>query len=262
MGALSVLNIRAKLAGSIPTSSLFGSVGSASHMRTVRSTIVPAIIIGAIGCAICAVALAARIISFQPARAIFAGDVPFPPNSVAEGVVVLSVVVDAHGRAEETEVWRDVPSLTHLAETSLVSWLFQPASRGTSAVASTTTVAFVFRPPVSITTRPSFQPVLARKTAVSQASGYVSPGIISVAYPDYPPNTVVSDTIVLKVGVDRLGNPAIIGVIRGGPPLSASAVEAAKKWKFQAATLDGKPVVSIMPIAFIFRNPNSSTVRY
>ncbi len=169
--------------------------------------------------------------------------------------MVLGVLIDNQGHPAATDIWRPVPSLTNLAVASLGSWIFQPAMRVATPLASETTIAFVFRPPVSITTKPNFSPVAAHRNSSGKESAYVPPGIVSVAYPDYPPNTVVSDTVVVRVGVDRSGNAAIIGVIRGNSALSASAVEAAKKWKFQPATFNGKPIVSVVPIVFVFRTP-------
>ena len=53
---------------------------------------------------------------FTAANISSATDIPFPPNSIAVGVVTLSLGLDASGKIQNIEVQRDVPSLTSVVQ--------------------------------------------------------------------------------------------------------------------------------------------------
>jgi hypothetical protein len=84
-----------------------------------------------------------------------------------------------------------------------------------------------------------------------------------------------SGTVVLAVSIDATGEIQGVKVIKGvdGPPpgnlpqvlprgmkasgggFESSALEGIKKWKFKPATLEGKPISSVVPVAFSFGWP-------
>src|SRR5882672_6466766 len=66
---------------------------------------------------------------FKPAEVVSAGDIPYPVQSIADGVVVLDVLLDEKGAVTGSTVVRDIPSLTSAATSSVQSWKFSPASR-------------------------------------------------------------------------------------------------------------------------------------
>src|SRR5437879_9616234 len=105
-------------------------------------------------------ALALPPLFFKPAEVISATNAQCPPNSIAEGFVVLDVSLTERGQVVEVGALRDIPSLTSAATSEVQSWRFKPASQDGMVQASAMTVAFVYRPPVSVWKPPSFTPAL------------------------------------------------------------------------------------------------------
>src|SRR5437879_13673014 len=115
-------------------------------------------------------ALALPPLFFKPAEVISATNAQYPPNSIAEGVVVLDVSLTERGQVVEVGALRDIPSLTSAATSEVQSWRFKPASQYGMLQASALTVAFVYRPPVSVWKRPSFPPALRNPSSSATAS--------------------------------------------------------------------------------------------
>src|SRR3981189_987199 len=109
-------------------------------------------------CAIQSLALA----SFKPATVVSAGDIPYPIQSIADGVVVLDVSLDEKGAITGSTVVRDIPSLTSAATSSVQSWKFSPASMRGKPVQSLIRVAAVFRPRAYFAAGPAFTPYSRR----------------------------------------------------------------------------------------------------
>jgi hypothetical protein len=57
--------------------------------------------------------------------------------------------------------------------------------------------------------------------------------------------------------VDGSGDVKAVEFLHGMAGFNNLVSDALKKWRFQAATLDGKPVTSKTVIAFIFQPPSS-----
>ena len=113
-------------------------------------------------------------------------------------------------------------------------------------------VAVVFRPRSYLAAGPAFAPILSEGEPNRVNQRYVPPGIISVAYPQYPINAAAPGTVVIQVTVGKSGAIQRMKVVRDLPPFTQLALSAANKWRFQAATLDGKPMTSNIAIAFVF----------
>ena len=62
--------------------------------------------------------------------------------------------------------------------------------------------------------------------------------------------------VVLAVSVDAAGEIQDVKVIKGaGGAFESSALDAIKGWKFTPAMLEGKPIPSVVPVAFSFGWP-------
>jgi outer membrane biosynthesis protein TonB len=73
----------------------------------------------------------------------------YPAATVAEGSVILSLVIDAHGKIAATRVLQDVPALTQPALVAVRQWHFAPGKRaGTPARSAVIVVITFVRPPV------------------------------------------------------------------------------------------------------------------
>lgn len=92
--------------------------------------------------------------------------------------------------------------------------------------------------------------------AVSTAPKYQPPQVVATASAAYPINSVAFGTVVLEVHLDAAGAIQNVSVSRDIPSLTKQALLAIQKWRFTPAMLDGKPVKSIVPVAFIFVRPD------
>jgi TonB family protein len=188
-------------------------------------------------------------------------DAYVPYEIVFDGFVVLDVSLDERGEVIGTEAIRDPGAIVPAAVTSVQTWKVKPAILGTSAIPSEMTAVFVYRPrpngPAEALPPKDFKPVLAHPHA-DQTKDYVPAGVVSFTYPDYPANTVAWGSVIVQVTVNSEGRIESTEVLRGTAPFTELAVDALRNWRFQAATLHGKPISSQLPIAFIFQTPVSS----
>src|SRR6266404_3328487 len=189
---------------------------------------------------------------FKPAEVISAGDIPYPIQSIADGVVVLDVSLDEKGAITKSSVMRDIPSLTSAPTSSVQSWKFSPASMRGKPEESFIRVAVVFRPRAYFAAGPSFTPILSEGKSNRADHTYIPPGIVSVSYPQYPINDAAPGTVVVQVTVGRSSAIQRVKVVRDLPPFTKFALSAVNKWRFHAATLNGKPVTSSLAIALVF----------
>jgi hypothetical protein len=81
---------------------------------------------------------------YIPAQLTSASYATYPPNTVANGTVVLDVKIGSGGGIKQVRVVHGVAALTGPAITSIKTWSFSPATRNGKAVESHTGVAFVF----------------------------------------------------------------------------------------------------------------------
>ena len=77
----------------------------------------------------------------------------------------------------------------------------------------------------------------------------------SSAEPVYPLMAMGAGTVVFEVSVDAEGDVQDVKFIKKSKAFDSPALEAIKKWKFKPALLDGKPVPSVVPVAFSFGWP-------
>ena len=188
-----------------------------------------------------------------PAEVVSVENVSYPPNTTAEGVVVLDVALTEKGQAAEVGAVRDIPALTSAAATAVQSWKFKPATQGDTAVPSALTVAFVYRPPVAIWKPPSFSAAVANPGSSTNAA--IPAGITAITYADYPSDSTAAGAVILQLSLDSTGKITDTKILRGMGALNASALAAAKEWKFEPARFEGDTAKSNVVIAFIFAPP-------
>ena len=199
----------------------------------------------------CAVSALAQA-TFKLPEVTSAADITYPINSVADGVVVLDVSLDATGGNAGVNVLRDIPSLTAAATSSIPSWKFSPALLLGKPVPSVMRIAVVFRPRAYFAAGPAFTPVPSQGAQDPAHRIDALPGITSAVYPQYPVNAIVPGTVVIQVTVGKTGAIEHTKLVRDVPPFSQFALNALNEWRFQAATHEGKPVPSTLAIAFVF----------
>jgi protein TonB len=97
--------------------------------------------------------------------------------------------------------------------------------------------------------------VTLAKTEEPGTPSYEPATVVSSSEPVYPAMAVGSGTVVLGVSIDAAGEIQDVKVIKDSEAFRSSALEAIKKWKFEPARLGGKPVPSVVPVAFSFSWP-------
>ena len=190
-----------------------------------------------------------------------AGDVYTPYNVVLDGLFVLNVGIGDDGSISKIESLRNPGAMMGAVEAAVRTWKFQAALTRGKARASRMTVAFVYRPGTLPTfgaaPTEGFTPVIPAAHADDAGKDYVPVGILAFAYPEYPVNSVASGSVVLQASVDGEGNVTNIDVLHGMANFNRFAQGALKNWRFQAASVSGKPAPSNIVVAFIFQAPPS-----
>jgi TonB family protein len=75
--------------------------------------------------------------------------------------------------------------------------------------------------------------------------------------PSYPASALakgISGKVILKLAIDAHGKVSDATVLSGDPALTQAAIDAARKWQFEAPLRDGSPVESIFIAQFYFGN--------
>jgi len=193
--------------------------------------------------------------SFLPPGIESAGDIPFPPASMAAGAVSLLLTIDGGGQIQNIQVLRDFPSLTSVVQGAVPGWQFAPAMQGAKHVPANLSVTAVFNPynpggtsfQNLVLAPPGFTPVPA-----PGGPAFIPPQIASASFAQYPANSVAWGTVVLDVSIDSAGMVTKVRAVRKVPSLTAPSISAVQMWAFNPATLDGNPVAADLVIAFVF----------
>jgi TonB family protein len=196
--------------------------------------------------------------NYRPAKVTSAGDAYIPFQVMIDGFFVFDVLLNDDGAVERIDALRNPGAMPGAAKASISSWKFQPASKNEEPTPSRMTVSFVYRPPnygnAAAVAPKDFAPVLPPDQPESSAH-YIPVGVLSFAYPAYPVNSVAWGSVVVQVTVDGSGDVKAVEFLHGMPGFNDLVSDALKKWRFQAATFDGKPVTSKTVVAFIFQSP-------
>jgi Gram-negative bacterial TonB protein C-terminal len=201
-------------------------------------------------------------ISFKAPEVTSVTDAYHPFEVIDDGVVVLDVSLDAVGAVSGITVLRNPGPIVEPAESMVRKWGFRPAEGASGAIPSEMTVVFVDRPPSYFAPRipppKNFKPVLPEAKESGADADYAPAGIVSVAYPDYPGDSVTFGSVIIEATVGSAGNVESTKVLRAmDARFTALATDALAEWQFQAATLRGKPVASKIAIAFVFLAPQT-----
>lgn len=194
---------------------------------------------------------------FVPPEITAAGDIPYPVNNVASGLVSVAVSLTAGGQVQSVQVVRDIPGLTALVTNAVNSWRFTPGKLDGNAVPATINVQVVFNPGIM-----QNQNLLVPPGALvtpPNPPGYLPPEMSAAAYAPYPPSSVASGTVVLDLLIDKYSEVKKATPIRSVPSLTSPAIAAAKTWTVNPATFSEKKLDATVVVAFVFRSPTIST---
>lgn len=98
--------------------------------------------------------------------------------------------------------------------------------------------------------------LLGAGPSITKASAFDPIKVVSTAQTAYPELSVVmGGTLILQVVVNQTGGIEKIKVIHGIRSLTEQAERSVRQWKFEPATVDGKPEASVLVAAFSFSRP-------
>jgi TonB family protein len=201
----------------------------------------------------------ARIQSrFQPPQVTRATFPTYPVLSMANGTVVLDVMISEEGEVRNVQVRRDIASITEEAVRSVSTWKLEPAKFNGKAGTSRMTVAVTFNPVPPFAANVPLPPLIHQDDEARIQSRFQPPQVTRATFPTYPTNALNPGTVILQVSIDEAGKAQSTKVLRDAPPFTTTSIQAIEDWRFMPATLDGKPVESKVVLVFCFRLPFSS----
>ena len=191
-------------------------------------------------------------VAFEPARLRSgAPPAPPPPHIVGWGQEWLRVSVAATGDVSAIEPLREASSFSAGLRRAIRGWTFAPARADGEPVESDVLLAALFRPATAYGRPAVGQPLSSRARASVQV-----PIPISTPSPPYPPRAIGSGGVVIEVAVNRQGTVvSAMRVASSGSGFDATAVDTARRWRFQPAVRRGRPVASVAYLVFSFREP-------
>jgi TonB-like protein len=195
--------------------------------------------------------------NFIPPDVVTAGEISYPLDSIASGIVTVSINLDAAGQVQNVQILRDIPSLTGPTVAAVKSWTFAPGKLEGKPVASSLNVSVVLNPGDLRTQNLDLAPL--QPTMPPDPPGYLPPEIATASYANYPINSVAAGTVVLDITVGKSGEIKRLLPIRSVPSLTSPAISAVKSWTLNAATFNGKASTSKLIIGFVFRPPTATT---
>ncbi len=193
---------------------------------------------------------------FTPPSLATAASITYPINSGAAGVVVVAVNLDDAGKIKNTDVLRDIPSLTSPVLLSVQEWTFHPAMLDGAGVDSTITVTIVFNPS-DYRLAGTETPALGKEVMIlsQDANGFLPPKTTTASWANYPLNSVAQGAVILEARVSRSGHVTHVTPV-WAPFLAKPSIEAAEKWAFEPATFDGRSIDANAAIGYVYRPPN------
>ncbi len=194
---------------------------------------------------------------FVPPDVTAAGDIPYPIDNIASGLVSLAVNVSAGGQAQNVDVVRGISGLSGVATNAVSTWSFSPGKLDGAAVPSTINVQVIFNPGALPSQNLPLQP--GALVSPPLPAGYMPPQMAQASYAVYPPNSVGTGTVVLTVMINKFSEVKEVTPIRSVPSLTEAAIAAVKNWTVNPATLNEKKLNAKVVVAFVFRSPSSST---
>jgi TonB family protein len=197
---------------------------------------------------------------YRPPDIASASNIPYPPNTLAAGIVSFVLHLDDSGRMTDAQVTRDFPPLTKAAQAAIQGWSYTPARLRGKAVPSSIQVSVVFNVFDPNGVKMNSLKLTPPAPLLSDELQFTPPQIASASFANYPPKTVSSGTVVLDVSVNEAGEAKKIRVVQGAPPLTSAAELAVKSWAFSPATFQGRAIPSHAVVAFVFQinNPVAS----
>jgi len=188
---------------------------------------------------------------FSPPVPISLVATPYPPQALFGGEVVLDALIDTDGRIAELNVVHGTAPFLEPVLDAVRTWTFSPAQMDGRVVEARIGIVVQFPQ--------SFLPKLT-----ARGHKYERPSEDSVGHgalpvftvePDYPPNTVAEDSVILYDLVNQQGQVASTRVLRDVAPLTAATLAASQQWHFVPGKQAGANTDSAVALVVTFRHP-------
>jgi TonB family protein len=215
----------------------------------VKLTICAAVIAAVIGCPIDRPVVAQADGSEFGAARWSSGSVPSLPSPNAIGWIdeMAELTVDERGQVQSVRPLMGTPGTSLIAQAA-ADWLFHPAIDRGRAVASHVLVAAIFRPPGAYN-----NPAPGSPPHTLGAPSSDVPVPVATADPVYPPLAVSDAVAIVEVHVSADGAVQAPQLVNSAPGFEAAALDAAQRWSFRPARLNGQPVSAFAYLVFGFR---------
>lgn len=162
------------------------------------------------------------------------------------GIAAFDVTIDERGSVRNAALVQDVAPYGGLLGAALPAWSFEPAKEGGRAVESRALVIGFFRPPmlsVPAPERPRYKE--------TQAPAEI-PWPTEVGVPPYPPNVLGDGRVLVEADISAEGAVTATRLVWPGTPFDGAAEQAARAWKFRAASRGGRAVPARVFLLFSF----------
>ncbi len=183
--------------------------------------------------------------------------VPYPPQALFGGEVVLDARVDTDGRLGDIRVVSGSSPFLDAALGAARTWSFVPAAANGQTIPSRIGIVFQFA-----------QSFLPRVTAnVNRSTGPLpnasNSGALPVTtvQPDYPANSVAEGSVILYGRVDAQGQLTSLSVLHPVPSLTQPAEDAVRQWQFASGLRNGAPAESAVVVVTTFRRVSGHLLR-
>lgn len=175
--------------------------------------------------------------------------VPYPPNTLFGGEVLLDARVDPDGKLGDLRIISGSSPFLDAALGAARTWSFVPARVNGQAVPSR--IGIVFQFPESFL--PRMTPNANKNSGPLpnwQNSGALP---VTITEPSYPPNSLAEGSVILYGVVDAQGQLTSLSVLHDVPPLTSPAEDAVRQWQFGSGLRDGEPAGSAVIVVTTFR---------
>ncbi|MGB2666657.1 MAG: energy transducer TonB [Candidatus Acidiferrum sp.] len=94
--------------------------------------------------------------------------------------------------------------------------------------------------------------VCAMKCEAKEPAHFVPASLSKAGNIPYPTSSLDAGVVTLSVELDNTGQVTGVGILRDISSVSAQAAAAVRSWMYSPATLDGKPVASMLTINIVY----------
>lgn len=183
--------------------------------------------------------------------------VPYPPDTLFGGEVLLDARVDPDGKLGDIRVVSGSSPFLDVVLGAVRTWSFVPARVNGQVAPSRIGIVFQFP-----------QSFLPRLTANENKSSGPLPNWqnsgalpVTTIQPDYPANSLAEGSVILYGLVDAQGQLTSLSVLHDVPSLTAPAEDAVRQWQFGSGLRDGSPAGSAVIVVTTFRRATGHLLR-